>query len=93
MYIKFFFIYTTYSYNKKSKEYIVLIIRKDKFSIWLDDPHLTNEHRPQDCIAKLTRPILHIASLAAHTTLHLLNEMYIYRKSLLRVFIVFCCAV
>ena len=21
------------------------------FSIWLDDPHLTNEHRTQDCIA------------------------------------------
>ena len=48
----------------------------DFFSIWLDDPHLTNKHRTQDCIA-LTRAILHIGSLAAHTTLNTYKPMEI----------------
>ena len=46
------------------------------FPIWLDVPHLTNEHRTQDCIASLLG-ILHIASLAAHTTLNTYKPMEI----------------
>ena len=45
------------------------------FFILLDVPHVTYKHGAQDCIASLTREILHIPSLTAHTTLNIYKHM------------------